>query len=371
MNVKTCISSLHKSIELHFYVLYIVMFIFGIWWSQNSSLLIFSIFFATVFITGLVIFFKKKFTPSIFFSFLCIYLSFFTGVALVQYYEKQHSNFLETMSTKHSFDASVIDIENWYNDKTVLTLKISEPAEGNIKLFIKLKVFLEIGDVIKVTNMRVSPTENKKYEFYLKKESIQSSLFIKNFNYELLYRPIFNSKRWFNNQKERLIKSLYLKMSPTTQAIFFNIFLGKKPQDLATFDYIKAQFNNWGISHFLARSGLHLGCIAFLIFLLLSILPIHMLTKRILILLILTMYSLLTFGSISFARALVTYFFYTTFAIFNKQIRPLDLFFLTAFVILLNNPYQLFFLDFQLSFGITFLILLFFQITGKQVSIEY
>ena len=87
---------------------------------------------------------------------------------------------------------------------------------------------------------------------------------------------------------------------------------------------------------------------------LLRFFPLHFFLKQLILLLLVLLYHLFTFPSISFLRALITYILYKICVFQNLSYNPLHILSLTTFGVLLVNPFQLFFLDFQLSFGLTF-----------------
>lgn len=365
------LSAYFKPFDMHRSWVYILSLTVGIWYALYPNFYVFFIFFSSILTYALFNMLQNIFNKKMCMQLICLYISFFIGILLLHYHENLHAQFLQRMRGVSSYSAKIVDIENWQKGRTALTLLLDEPAHGKIKIYLHAEVPLEIGDIIAIKDLPISKLYNKSYELYLKKEGISSSLFTKNLEYTLLHRPKFNLARWFNKQKMRMIKSLNNKMSPATQMIFCSIFLGAKPADPFYGEKIKTKFNRWGISHFLARSGLHLTFIAFIMFLFLRIIPLHITIKKSLILLILMLYSALTFSSISFIRSLITYSLCSVYIIAKKAIHPLHLFFLTLLAVVLNNPYQLFFLDFQLSFGITFLILLFTLTTNKETNIEY
>jgi competence protein ComEC len=116
-------------------------------------------------------------------------------------------------------------------------------------------------------------------------------------------------------------------------------------------------FKLWGLSHYLARSGLHLVIIAALWYFILTILGFSYFLRNIVITIFILIYHILTLASIPFIRSLYMFIFYKICIFFDWQINALHLLNLTTFIILLLNPIQLFFLDFQLSFGLTYALI--------------
>ena len=102
--------------------------------------------------------------------------------------------------------------------------------------------------------------------------------------------------------------------------------------------------------------GLHLVIIIFSWEMLLRSLPLPFLFKNLITLVLALLYALFTFSSISFIRALLTLIFYRFIVMAHRQINTVHIISLITFLVLLYNPIQLMFLDFQLSFWITFLL---------------
>ena len=129
----------------------------------------------------------------------------------------------------------------------------------------------------------------------------------------------------------------------------------------------KEIFKWWGLSHYLARSGLHLVIIASIWFILLSIFKVPYLLKNLISAVFIISYHLLTWPSIPFIRSIIVFILYKLCIFFDLQINSLHLLNLTCFIILLFNPFQLFFLDFQLSFGLTYALIWISSISKKQI----
>lgn len=128
------------------------------------------------------------------------------------------------------------------------------------------------------------------------------------------------------------------------------------------YTHIKNTCNWWGIRHYLARSGLHFSIIFFFILYLLTFLPVPWYIKQSIIsLLCITVYTC-TWYSVSFLRSFLFYLLITACNIFHVRIVSIHLLNLTFCIVLLYNPYTLCFLDFQLTFAATYLLLWFNKI---------
>lgn len=233
---------------------------------------------------------------------------------------------------------------------------------------------LQLHDEVLLTNLEtpnlLTPTL---LTACLRADSIQLKL-TKNSTYKILSRPKYNQANCLNFSKFNLIQQkiytlkhsllskLKLKLAPTSFSLLATIFLGHKkastPEDM---QLIRDQFQIWGLAHFLARAGLHMIMIALLIKLCLLLLQIPIrLSSPIIICLVLVYYQL-SWSSVSFLRALSMVIIYETCKLLNLQIDGLHLLNLILIGTLLSNPVQIFFLDFQLSFALTYALVLAFR----------
>lgn len=163
---------------------------------------------------------------------------------------------------------------------------------------------------------------------------------------------------WHLSRRDYFFTTLIRTLNKTAQVWVKNIFFGytgRSREDLELKDTMKL----WGLSHYLARSGLHLVIIAMIWFFLISYVPIALLVKRIIILLFLILYYLLSWSSISFIRAWISLLLVNTCFILNRKIVPLSIVAVAALICTLLNPMHVGCLDFQLSFLLTAALALF------------
>jgi competence protein ComEC len=158
------------------------------------------------------------------------------------------------------------------------------------------------------------------------------------------------------------LDTLKKAMNETTFTLFASIFLGYKQLSKQITDITKNHFMTWGVTHYLARSGLHMIIFIFIWQFILAFLPLPWFFKELILILVGLTYGLLSWSSISFIRAFLTFLLYKWCNLLSKQINVLHLLATVCLIVLLANPIQLFFLDFQLSFGLTFALACFNQI---------
>ena len=117
-----------------------------------------------------------------------------------------------------------------------------------------------------------------------------------------------------------------------------------------------SSFKNLGTSHLLAISGLHIGVLISLIYFILLKLKVSVDYIEKIILITIPVYMLLSGASASVLRAGFMIIFYIIFR--RKSIDKLDSLLLTFLILLFYNPLYTFNIGFQLSFFITFSLLM-------------
>jgi len=207
------------------------------------------------------------------------------------------------------------------------------------------------GDCIELTNINLRTAHPTGFARYLVKENALATLFSRK-KPKLIQRPRFSLARRFFQTRQKLYQTLKQKLSSKSFSYFASIFLGNK-EPLSQGSQERTPFYYWGIAHYLARSGLHIALFILLWRLLLSLLPIFFLAKHVLLITFCLVYALLSWPSISFFRALTLFLTYELGIITNHKPHIFYLLYLITGTILIFNPTQLFFLDFQLSFALT------------------
>jgi competence protein ComEC len=190
----------------------------------------------------------------------------------------------------------------------------------------------------------------------------------KQFNdtWKCVHKPTYSYQRYIHNVSARLKSTLQKKMSKEAYSLFTSLFLGDTVTCKKELEQTKDQFRAWGIMHQLARSGLHLGIFVMVWQALLCVIPLPFLLKELLMLLLSIIYFALSCSSISFMRALYTFILYKICILHKRPHNLIHLLSVVCFAVLLDNPMQLFFLDFQLSFTLTFALAWFNQIASHK-----
>ncbi len=353
------------------FLIFTLSLIAGILWQAFNSLLILPLIVGVAValaISGLIS--SRELFAQVY-RLACLALLFFFAGAL-RYYQ-QVSSYKELTQQlnlcKADIQATLEDAEKTSNRQQPYahTLKInrltikghnSQNAQGKlIKLYTPMPLSANVGDTLEVKDIFFRPSTNASYQKYLFKEGYAATVFMKNPRYSVLKRGQSLReliKRWLSFHRMHVAESLKNKMSAQTYTLFCPLFLGKKPDSLNNMSSMRKYFQAWGITHYLARSGLHVVIFALICGIIMSYIPCHFSIKQLLIIALTAIYSLLSWSSVSFIRALLTYALYKTCMLLNIAIHPLHVLCLACCCILLTNPLQLFFLDFQLSFVLTF-----------------
>lgn len=213
---------------------------------------------------------------------------------------------------------------------------------------------LMVDDRIIIKNITINPAGSNDFGFYLLKEGIDGTVFAAHADYQLIERPAWSFKRSITQWRQQIFSTIKKKLSRPCFALFSSLFLGNRAcfkKELLNFSEF---FRQWGISHQLARSGLHLVIFSLVWERVLHYLPIPFVGKRLLLLMLGIMYYLLSWSSISFIRSFLSFMIYHISSLFLAPTQAVYTLFLVCFIVLFLNPAQLFFIDFQLSFGLTF-----------------
>lgn len=292
-------------------------------------------------------------------------MCFLVGVTL---YQKQ-------VATHHAFQekyngipvvicgtvASVEKIQNtrhrWH---LIIDLHEIKTPESNIATTESVAIYsvynplVQVGDIIQIKNVTFKKIENNSFNFYLAKEKIAATLFVDKPNITILEHPLWSLNRFIAQLRNRVFIQLQHAIDKQTFSLFSSIFLGNRAAVKQYMDKEKEPFKYWGTSHYLARSGLHLVIFGLIWHFILGFLPLLFFWKQVCLILLIGCYALLSWSSVSFNRALIMFFIAKFCLLAQNRLHYVHLITLATCLVLCLNPLQLFFLDFQLSFGLTF-----------------
>ncbi len=220
------------------------------------------------------------------------------------------------------------------------------------------------GDRLELRHIRLEmfpPVRNPgqfDYGGYLRSRGITGLLRWREGETELLRSPGgFSLPRLFGQVRNALERRIHSLLPGEAGGFFAAIFLGRR----GNLDPgVRRDFQNTGVAHVLAISGLHVGFIVLVVYLLLSFLPLSLVWRNMLTVAILLFYMFLTGNSPSVVRATLMTTIYLTGEVLERKQHVVNTLFATALLILLFAPHQLFWIGFQYSFAAVFSILLFY-----------
>ncbi len=314
---------------------------------------------------------QKNEQPTIFMAFACCF--FFFGA--MRFYQKQtlyfeNNNLLEK---KCNITGTIKEILPRLDEQEqiCILMQISNVEIENKQQIINKNIYIYLPFYTKlwtkphqkiiVKNIILKHPRSTSYQEYLIRENIWAVAHQKWFSYTTVKKPSLFMQQ-INELCSLPLCATNHTVSQLTHSLYLSIFCGKKIKSETT-TKMKELFQYWGISHHLARSGLHLIILIGLLLFLLSFIPCSAFRKQQASVIILCVYYLMTYPSVAFIRAFFMYLLYALCKQLYIPSNPIHILLITTLIILSNNPHHLFFLDFQLSFSITLLILWFCQVT--------
>ena len=158
------------------------------------------------------------------------------------------------------------------------------------------------------------PSRNNLLKRSFLKEGITASLYMPHLTYTLLNRPLYSYARWRSDYRNRITARLAQTLSPRSYTLFCALFLGMKQSQNKEYKELHAYCAYWGILHYLSRSGLHALLITGVLSSFLRYVPLHFFLKELLMAFCIIIYHSLTWPSIPFTRAFITFLLYKLFA---------------------------------------------------------
>jgi len=266
----------------------------------------------------------------------------------------------------HALQGLIIDHAPWtdHANGCVITYALThidhQPTHGLLKLFLYTPSKVHVGDYVCFFRFTLSVATKQKS--FLQAYALREHL-IGNF-----YGPYISTKKlpidsflsswtkWWHGWRKQLYEKLQKTLPQKTFTYFSSLFLGNK--QCSDYLVMRLHFTRWGLTHYLARSGLHISILISLWLSALTLLPFGASLKAVILGTILVLYDHLSWCSISFNRALWLWFLYIGSWIIQAQATPFVGLCNALLILLLHNPWYAFCLDFQLSFFLTAVLML-------------
>ncbi len=213
---------------------------------------------------------------------------------------------------------------------------------------------ITVADTIKISDLQMKLPTNIGFKKYLMRKGIVASLFKESIAIITIKKPYWSINRLIHQARASIAESLQTKIPRKVRSLFFSIFLGKRTNKHTSM--LRQHCKIWGISHYLARSGLHLILFICIWQLFLNLFPFSTNIKTIAAMILSILYCMLSWPSVSFSRALYTFLLHQLCKLVSLPSSSTRLLGIVCFLTLLINPHHLFFIDFQLSFTLAFAI---------------
>lgn len=310
---------------------------------------------------GLFLTFKK---PKVFRKFCILMVIFLIGLGRTFYFFHYRATLfpLYHVSVEGTVESITYNDSKPWRYQSLLKIKrifnnsFWENKPCTIQLYTARKPRFHVADTIHCSLEKIGAPEGD-FKLYLYKENIDATAFQPIVEPKVVQRPTYSFKRWISQKKKILHYRLLKKINPSTFALFSSLFLGNRVSIKQDLELHKPLFKVWGISHFLARSGIHLLIFIVLLTRLLSLIPAPFIAKHAFLLICSFLYFLFSWPSVSFNRAFYTFLFCKSTTFFTISLHSMHALALVCLLILFQSPLQVLFLDFQLTFLLTFCLI--------------
>lgn len=322
-------------------------------------------------ILGLFVFKKESFlSASLTVGFL---MALFAAITFQQRVDTFYNTQSLLANKKITVSGTIVDISDGNKKSgikqiTVITNSITLVDENKtipIKTTISIYTYnlqnASIGNAIKTPVIIEKNINNSSFKDFLIKEGIQASFFIPKISSGFIIPKTYSWLCFIPNMRRNFVKKISKRLPHSCKNLFCSLFLGQRV-DKSEFSPTADLFRMWGLSHYLARSGLHVVLFILGWRYILRLIPLHIRIKNLFLLILMSIYTILSWTSVSFLRAIGTFFIAKIHTFNQRPIHFLHILSLVCSITLLQNPFNLFFLDFQLSFGLTFALGLFSQL---------
>ncbi len=261
---------------------------------------------------------------------------------------------------KAILEAKVIKVEERERSCRYL---LTDIVFSNDKLSSQQRILLSVwekspefayGDIIKFKGRLKLPSRQRNpgefsYREYLKQQRVYGILSLNNHNQIMKIKTERNVIISFLYKIRRyLVEIIESNFSKDHSGILQALLLGRKD---SLSDSIEEGFRNLGLSHLLVISGFHVGLISYLLYLVVDRLKLAEQWKLIITISFLIFYLLLTGCQLPSLRAVLLISLVLIANTLNRRVDIYNLLAGVAIILLIINPYHLFTVSFQLSFG--------------------
>ncbi|MEE1070796.1 MAG: DNA internalization-related competence protein ComEC/Rec2 [Cellulosilyticum sp.] len=262
----------------------------------------------------------------------------------------------------------ITEYYKWVTLKSVEVPTLEKKLKSRIQLRLSLTQQVSPYDYIKVEaeKLEIEPQMNPSdfdYALYLKGEKVAATFKAEKIvSYNIQTSIIEKAQNSLNRQLEKVFSSEKV-------GIMEAALLG---DDTKLNEYTKSLYQNAGISHVLCISGFHVGVVIGVFSYLLSCFIMPYTLKQVMMIIAIWGYALITGCETSTVRATIMVTIGLVGRCMWQEEDGITSLAIAALVILLQNPYQLFMVGFQLSFmAVLGIILCNGEIEKKELEVEW
>lgn len=271
-----------------------------------------------------------------------IYVLVFTK--FIEYKSKIKNNEKEYIGKveKYSYDGNKLSLEIKGKEKVIANYYFEKEEEKN-----KYFKNIHLGDTIKIIGTIKEVSNNTIFNEFNYKKYLYNKKIYKEINIDRL--EVIKKGNILYKIKDKLLKRSY---KFANKAYYLTFIFGDKSN--MNSDTINSYIKN-GTSHLLAISGMHLH--VFMLFIILFIKKFRFLTRLIFLTIFFSFFLFLTNYGASILRAIIFTLLLMIKNEYNLRLTNIHILLITAFIILLIDPFMIYDLGFIYSFVVTFGIL--------------
>lgn len=345
--------------------------------------------FSAVFVFALALFLKNRLQGNLSLALLLI-LFFLMGIFRLAAWKEKHLSkpFLAHLPIiADTLKGEIRSVEETYRVRAVLALRelVRDSAaveiSGQILLYFPYRYPREIapGQLLTLNKARIEPLPERRnpgqfdYGEFLRWRGITAMCRLSDslqVGVEAAVTGFSAENRLFYPLRQKLLGKLETHFPPPAAGFLKALLLGVR-EDLGR--ETVEDFQKAGVMHVLAISGLHVGFVALIFYLLLSFLPLYFKYRNLFVIALLVIYMFLTGAQPPVARATLMAALYFIAINLERRGAVFNYLFAAGLIILLFQPQQLFWVGFQFSFAAVLAIVYFYPKLQAQADrlLEY
>ncbi|MFC4320847.1 DNA internalization-related competence protein ComEC/Rec2 [Litchfieldia salsa] len=289
----------------------------------------------------------------------------------------EQANYSRLQPTDTNFTFEIISPVHSDGNKLSTTIKTSSDEKLQLNYYVeslkqrKSLASLSVGDVCRVSGELSLPNLARNpngfdYQSYLYKKGIHWVFQPSAWNVNQCKEGEFDLITWILKQRESGIRQVADSFPDDVEGIIQALIFGERKQ---IEEDVTKSYQALGIVHLLAISGLHVGFITTMLFYLLVRFGITREKAVVALLSFLPFYIVIAGGAPSVSRACMMTALLLTSAKWKNRLSPVDAISIACGLLLLYNPYLLFEVGFQLSFIVSFSLIMSSTLILKQGTV--